>query len=407
VKFKQSTMLAGICLSFFHCIAHAQSPVDTAEAYQQEHEQYEIEPGILHMLALYYVNTGAYARALPALEQALLTSPDDIELKEALQDLHDKLCKDRQFKLADEVGQVVKERDPESDIACEHSSISPEGTTESRFNVDVAYRFNYDDNVAYPEENFATGEADYSHVFLADVFYDRPFGSGWRFFAQGHFLQSLYHQFDQFNQTRLSAVAAIGKTGKKIGWRLPVEVTQDWLDGSTYRTSLVTRPGLLVQFSDDFFSHFYGRIQSDDYKNFPYVQEDRSGDVYGGGVKIVAQASDLIKLHSYLEYNRYNTDGEYWQRDEIVAFVSGKFELSRNWEAGLALRYQKDDYDNVRPTFAELQEDTSKEAYLNLAYKIPDKWTFRVQYSRINHESNIAIFDYNRNVYSFTVIWEF
>lgn len=406
-------MLAGICLSFFHCIAHAQSPVDTVEAYQQEHEQNEIEPDLMHMLARYYVNNalyyvdkGDYARALPALEKALLTSPDNIKLKEALQKLNDELCKDQQFKLADEVEQIAKERDPESDIACEHSSISPEVTTVSRFNVDVAYRFNYDDNVAYPEENFATGEADYSHVFLADVFYDRPFGSGWRFFAQGHFLQSLYHQFDQFNQTRLSAVAAIGKTGEKIGWRLPVEVTQDWLDGSTYRTSLVTRPGLLVQFSDGFFSHFYGRIQSDDYKNFPYVEEDRSGDVYGGGVKIVAQASERIKLHSYLEYNRYNTDGEYWQRDDIVAFVLGEFFFSENWKAGLALRYQKDDYDNARPIFADRQKDTSKEVYLSLTYRLSDMWIFRAQYSKVNHESNIAIFDYDRNVYSFTVIWE-
>jgi hypothetical protein len=405
VKFKESTMLAGICLSFFHCVAHAQLPVDTAEAYQ--HEQYEIEPGIMRMLALYYVNNGDYARALPALNQALLTSPDDIELKEALQVLHDKLCKDRRFELADEVEQVAKERDPESEIACEYSPIPPEVTTESGFNVDVAYRFNYDDNVAYPEENFATGEADYSHVFLADVLYNRPFGSGsdWRFFAEGHFLQSLYHQFDQFNQTRLSAVAAIGKTGENIGWRLPVEVTQDWLDGSTYRTSLVTRPGLFVQFTDDFFSHFYGRIQSDDYKIFPYPEENRSGEVYGGGIKIVAQASEQIRLHSYLEYNRYNTDGEYWQRDEIVAFVAGEYFFSENWEAGLALRYQKDDYDNVRPIFADRQKDTSKEVYLNLTYRLSETWNFRAQYSRVNHESNIAIFDYNRNVYSLMVIW--
>jgi tetratricopeptide (TPR) repeat protein len=242
--------------------------------------------------ALYYVDNGDYARALPALEKALLTSPDNIKLKEALQVMHDELCKDQQFELADKVERVAKERDPESEIACEHSSISPEVTAARRFNFDVAYRFSYDDNVTFPEEDFATGEADYSHVFLADIFYDRPFGSGWRFFAQGHFLQSLYHQFDQFNQTRLSAVAAIGKTGEKIGWRLPVEVTQDWLDGSTYRTSLVTRPGLFVQFGKGFFGHFYGRIQSDDYKSFPYVEEDRSGDVYGGGVKIVTPDSE-------------------------------------------------------------------------------------------------------------------
>jgi hypothetical protein len=71
------------------------------------------------------------------------------------------------------------------------------------------------------------------------------------------------------------------------------------------------------------------------------------------------------------------------------------------------LRYQKDDYDNARPIFADRQKDTSKEVYLSLTYELSDKWDLRAQYSRVNHESNIAIFDYDRNVYSFTVIWDY
>ena len=321
--------------------------------------------------------------------------------------LIEELYKDKQYDLAYGVAQTALCRDPESRFSSRFSLIRPEVTASSGFSVDLAYRFEYDDNVAYPDENFATGEEDYRHVLIADILYDRPFGVGWNFYAQGHFLQSLYHQFDQFNLTRVSASVGIGKNGQKVGWRFPVEVNKDWLDGESYRTSLITRPGLFVQFGKTYFGHFYGRLQRDDYDNFPDSEEDRSGDVFGGGILIAGQVNARFQLHSYLEYNRYDTDGNYWQRDEIVAFVYGEIEFSPRWMAGLALRYQKDDYDNARPVFAVRQKDHSKELYLNLTHKFNSKWRVRGQLSVIDHDSNIAIFDYTRNVYSISVIREF
>lgn len=321
--------------------------------------------------------------------------------------LIEELYKDKQYDLAYGVAQTALCRDPESRYSTRFSLILPEVTASSGFSVDLAYRFEYDDNVAYPDEDFATGEEDYRHVLIADILYDRPIGVGWNFYAQGHFLQSLYHQFDQFNQTRVSASAAIGKDGEKIGWRFPIEINKDWLDGESYRTSLLTRPGLFLQFGKTYFGHFYGRIQRDDYDNYTISEEDRSGDVFGGGVLIAGQVNARFQLHSYLEYNRYDTDGNYWQRDELVAFVYGEVEFSPRWMAGLALRYQKDDYDNVRPVFAARQQDQSKEVYLNLTHKFNSKWRARGQVSIIDHDSNIAIFDYTRNVYSFSIIREF
>ena len=479
---KGCALFTGICLSFFHCAIHAETPLEATEGPQQKQavrthlQAPTIEPDNLRIEALTFFDDLDYDQALPALRKALQTAKDDIELNTALMEvllefqqtddagviadhlmslgatdvasfgqaraqlqrvkgdrsqakkqlsdlvydsedlelagraadvLLEELYKDRQFDTAYGVAQTMLRRDPDSGYSHRFSAIRPEVNSASGFSVDLAYRIEYDDNVAYPDENFTSGEEDYRHVFIADVLYDRPFGKNWNFYAQGHFLQSLYHQLDQFNQTRISASAAIGQSGKKFGWRLPVEINQDWLDGDSYRTSLITRPGVYVQFGKNFFSHFYGRLQSDDYDNFPSAEEDRSGDVYGGGILVAGQASERFQLHSYLEYNHYDTDGVYWQRNELIVFAYGEFEFLPNWIAGLALRYQKDDYDNARPVFADRQRDESKEVYLNLTHKFSLNWRLRGQISIIDHDSNIAIFDYTRNVYSFSVIREF
>lgn len=376
-------------------------------------------------IASHLEDLGETDRALFGQARTQLQLPDgDRELaKQQLQDLVERadpelatraadvlieeLYQDGQFDTAYGVAQTAVRRDPGSPYADRFSLIRPEVTASSGFGIDLAYRVEYDDNVAYPDEDFTSGEEDYRHVLIADVLYDRPFGAGWSFYAQGHFLQSLYHQLDQFNQTHVSASVAIGKSAEKIGWRLPVEINHDWLDGHSYRTSMITRPGLYVQFGGNFFSHFYARIQSDDYETVPDRDEDRSGDVYGAGVLVAGQVTSRFQLHGYLEYNRYDTDGAFWQRDEMVAFVYAELKFSPKWLAGLAFRYQKENFDNARPVFALRQKDESEEVYLNLTHQFAAKWRWRGQLSLVNHESNIPIFDYTRNVYSFSIIREF
>ena len=122
---------------------------------------------------------------------------------------------------------------------------------------------------------------------------------------------------------------------------------------------------------------------------------------------VAGTIASRFKIHSYLEFNRYETDGENWQRDETVAFIFAEYEFSPKWATGLALRYQKEDFDNVRPVFAARQQDDSKELYLNVTHKFVRKWRWRGQISMVRHESSIAIFDYDRNVYSISVVREF
>jgi len=481
VKAVWLTLLAGGYLCGYYSPVQAQLSAGAIEAYQQQNwelairrlESQKAEAGAMRMLALSYFRMLDFDRALPALREALLISPDDKELnsallevllaerlypeaasvskhlenlgasdlamlgqarielaqgdrrlaKDQLRDLVDQgnlevstraadlliemLYQDEQFEQAYEVAQTAMQRYPDSALAFRFSWIRPPQPSGPGFSADLGYRIAYAANVTFPDETVASNKEDFRHVLMADLLYERPFGNDWAFYAQGHFLQSFYHDLDEFNQTRIAGAVAIGQTNRKIGWRFPVEVSYDRIDGDSFRTSLITRPGFYIQFGNSFFSHFYARLQSDDYNLFRYAEEDRSGDVSGAGVLVVGQVSPRFHLRTYIEFNHYDTDGSHWKRDEIVAFAFGEFEFIPNWVAGFAFRYQDEDYDNARPIFEERQHDKSKEFYLTLNHEFAEKWRWRGQISLIDHQSNIPIFDYDRNVYSFSIIRDF
>lgn len=318
------------------------------------------------------------------------------------------LLKDGELGPAYQIAESARRLDPDSENAIRYDPFIPENQANSRFKYDLGYRFEYDDNVTFPDDDLATGQGDYRHVLMADLLYERPLRGDWSFYASGHFLQSLHHDLKAFDRTHVAGSVALGHMGQRTGWRIPLELTYVWLDGDAFRNSIAILPGFYIQFGNDFLSHFYVRLQRDDYDWFADTEEDRSGDVAGGGVLLTGQLTRRLQVRSYFEFNRYDSDGVYWSRDEVIAFVHGEFELSARWQTAVAFRYKREDYDNVRQVFAERQLDKSKEIFLNITHKFENKnWWVRGQVSLINHESNIENFDYDRNIYSITLTRDF
>lgn len=310
-----------------------------------------------------------------------------------------------------EVARLAMDRDTATD-SFRYSQFLPEKQGSGKVHFDLAYRLEYDDNICLADDSRASGKEDFRQILMVDVLFEKPLEDGWSMYAQGNLFQAFHNDFDNFNYSRLKGTAGVGKSAEKSGWRFPAEVIQDRLDGNTFRTSVAVLPAFYVQFSKDFFSHFYARIQSDDYEFLPIPgfnanpDEDRSGDVNGLGVLLAGQISPQLNLRSYIEFNRYDTKGSLWKRDEMVAFAYGEYTFSENWTAGVAVRYQDEDFDNPRSSEFN-QQSESKELYLNLTRKFGQKWTWRGQLSFIDHESNVPIFDYERNLYSFSVSREF
>lgn len=317
------------------------------------------------------------------------------------------LLQDQERHEAYRMARLAISRDPDSPESIRYSQFIHETQGSGKVQFDLAYRVEFDDNICLTDTAIATGKEDFRQVFLADVLFEKPLQNGLSFYAQGNIFRTFHDDLDQFDYSRLKASASIGKSGETSGWRLPVELSQDRLDGETFRDSVAFIPAYYVQFSKDLFSHFYARIQTDDYETGNFPNEDRSGDVNGLGILLAGRLSPEFNLRTYVEFNRHDTAGMFWERDEIVAFAYGEYIFSENWTAGLALRYQDEDFDNPRPLFVERTQSESKELYLNLTHKFRHDWTLRGQISVINHDSNVPFFNYDRNVYSFSVSREF
>lgn len=317
------------------------------------------------------------------------------------------LLTDGELGPAYQVAEFARSIHPDPENAIRYAPFIPENQASSSLKYDFGYRFEYDDNVTFPDDILASGQGDSRHVLMADVLYERSLRRDWSFYASGNFLQSFYNDLDQFDRTHVAGSIAVGHMGQRTGWRIPLELTYVWLDGDSFRNSVAMIPGFYIQFGDDFLSHFYARLQHDDYDWLAGTEEDRSGDVAGAGVLLTGQVTRQLRVRSYLEFNRYDSDGIYWKRDETVAFIHGEYDFTSRWQAALAFRYKVEDFDNVRPVFADRQLDKSKEIFLNITHKFAKKWRWRGQVSLIDHDSNIPIFDYDRNIYSIAVTRDF
>lgn len=369
-----------------------------------------------HLAGLGAAGTASLARARIDLEQEggdsvgvknrLLAMVTDSELSLAL-DAADLLIEahlvDGELGSAYEVARVVVGRYPDLKESVRYAPFLPENQVAEHFGYDLGYRIEFDDNVTFPDDTRASGEEDFRHVLMADIFYERPLRAGWNLYALGNILRSFHDELDTFDQTRLAGTIAVGQTGQKSGWRFPLEVRHERLDGGTYYNSVALTPGYYLQFSKDLFSHFYARLESRDYDIFSIPQENQSGDITGAGVLVGGQLSPRLQLRSYMEFNQHDTDGSYWERDEFLAFVYGEFEISSKWQTGMAIRYRDESYENARRDFDEVQDDVTTELSVNLTHKFSKNWSWRAQVSVLNQDSNISVFDYDRNVYSFAI----
>ena len=311
-----------------------------------------------------------------------------------------------------DVAQRAIARDPDSFYSFRFSKMQPVDDSSRGLRYVLGYRLEFDDNVALLPDGSpglfgTTGEEDTRHVLTGDILYRKSFGGNWSFFAEGHLSQSFHQDLDQFDLTSVNAVVGIGQSNERWGWRLPLEVTNDRFDGDDFRTSIRATPGVYFKVASKLFLHVYGRLEDEDYDQFLSLADSRTGDVTGGGVLLAGTLTPRFSIRSFVETAKYDTDGTNWQRDELTAYVYGEVSFGEEWLLGLAVRYRDIEYDKVRTPFLQTQADDSQEGYISLARSFGQQWMFRTQISHIKHDSNIDVFNHERNVYSLSVSKEF
>ncbi len=303
-------------------------------------------------------------------------------------------------------------RDPDSFLSHRFEKIRPGSTEPARpLRYGYGYRVEYDDNVALLPDNFFvfgnTDDDDIRHVLHGDLIYRKPLGQHFSFFAEGHLSQSIHHDNSRFNLTRASAVAGVGQSWQRWGWRLPLEYRHDRFDGDAFSSTAVVTPGIYLKLAGELFLHFYGRYEDHDFDQVITTFDDRSGDTEAYGVLLSGRISPRWGLRSFVEHNDIDTDGSNWVREELRAYAFADYQLSPAWRIGFGARYVDADFDNLIVPFIQSRDDEGWDYYASINYRFRNQWRVRAQLTVVDHDSTLPLYEYDRNVLSFGISRDF
>ncbi len=351
--------------------------------------------------------------AADSLYQQLLEADDASLAQEAAAEYIEYLQRNRRYKEAYEVAQQAIRRAPDSFLSYRFRQVSEvrDQPAQSPWSFTLGYRLEYDDNVALLPDDLAPGggedEEDFRHVVTADAIYQKKLGGNWMLFAEGRGTQSVHHQASEFNFTRLNGLLGTGQSFNGWGWRLPVEVSHDRFDGDAFSTTVTVTPGAYVRVTGNLYTHVYGRYASSDFDLVAFPEDDRSAEIYGGGILFGGNITRRWTLRSIVEYLDYDADGSNWDREEIQAYTYTEYNFTPVWSLGIGARYTDIDFDNLNIPFLTERADESWEYYLSSTYQVASGWYLRGQLTYVDHQSSIAAFDYQRFVASIGVSWRF
>ncbi len=347
-----------------------------------------------------------------AIYQRLLQSQDRSIAQEAAAEYIQILQQNGDQQQAYNVAQQALRGDSDSFLSYRFAQVeAPSGGTDSTWAFSAGYRFEYDDNVALlPDQLLPAGnqdEDDFRHVLTADAIYQLALPNHWLLFGEARGSQSLHHQASEFDFTRLNALLGTGQAFDHWGWRLPAEISHDRFDGDGFSTTFTVTPGAYLRVAKNFYTHLYGRYASSDFEQVSFPEDDRSAEILGGGLLLSGHLSQRWSVRGIVEYLDYDADGSNWDRSEQQVYLYTEYGLTTDWSVGAGARYTEIDFDNLNIPFLAVRQDESWEYFLSSTYQVATGWYLRAQLSLVDHQSNIAAFDYDRLVTSLGLSWRF
>lgn len=121
-------------------------------------------------------------------------------------------------------------------------------------------------------------------------------------------------------------------------------------------------------------------------------------------------------IHSYrpggfinlrYEYGRENTDGANWENDSHRFTLNTAYPLMDRLKLQVGAQLFLQDFDNTHTIFRVNRKDETYQASMGLIWEMLRNTNLIVQYTWIRADSNVSIYDYERNLYTAGVEYRF
>jgi hypothetical protein len=329
------------------------------------------------------------------------------------------LIKNRDFDDARKSLNTIREIDPTSDIAlfAKEYEKALEKTMASykpwRLTAGIAYQ--YDDNVVLkPSSSIPgvdiTGESDSSIVGTFGIEYNPLLSSPWFLNARYNLYSNTYFETTSHNLLIQTVSLSPGLNFSKNALSLPLSYSHAWVDNQEYMALFTVKPTLQRAFLPQHIGQLSFGYSVREMLDEPIDRdEDRDGEIWSISAGYIHPFWNNKGIFNILyEFSQDNTDGRNWDNDGNRFVISllmpvYKDEVKTILSGDIFLQ----DYKETHTVFGEKRKDKTYTGYATVIWTIYKNLNMNLQYSYTRADSNIAVYDYTRNIYTAGIEYRF
>jgi len=327
--------------------------------------------------------------------------------------------KTQNFKDAQKTFKAIEEIDPSSELAsfAKEYEKSLSRTLDMyktwRFSIGVGYQ--YDDNVILkPTTSIPgveiTGERDSSILATLGIIFNPIMKEPFFFNCQYNLYTNTYFDTNTHNLMTHTLSANPGIYIKNGSISLPLSYSHIWVHERQYMSLFSAKPGIQFAFLPQHIARFSIGYEKRELLEAPIdSDEDRDGNVFTASTGYIHPFSGGKGLFNLLyEFSYDNTDGKNW--DNIGnRFTAGLLLPSLILKTDFILSGEVflQNFKNTHTVFDKRRKDNNYTLSINLVRQLISGLFLNLQYSYTRADSNIPIYDYDRNIYTAGIEYRF
>ena len=376
-------------------------------------ERENISPAKTYFLkGLLLTGEGKNKAAAEAFEKAKTIDPSIAQAA----DVQIAMCymRARELKKAKEIFQTVILRNPQSDLAGfarQYLDI-----VEERLFAERPLRFSlgifgqYDDNMVLKptDESLATGITNQSSGVLNSSFnvsYVPILKGPWLFNAQYGFSSSLHQKNVHTHDSIVNTISVTpGYSFGKYSLNLATTYTHALVRDPSYQkySGYLSTGPLFRMFlkNNQLLELFAGYVEDEYYQPALAEVDDRDFAGFSSSASWIWLFKKDCLLNLKYRFSDQNADGSNWDYTSHDVSANITFPLLGKVKLQLAGQAQKQDYKNTNTWFDVKRRDTTYTLSCGFFYECRKNTILVAQYTRIRDDSNIGIYDYERNLYT-------
>lgn len=302
-------------------------------------------------------------------------------------------------------------KDPATDLALYAQgyarAIGKKEERERPLKLSASLRYEYDDNVLLkPADSAAAGgisnEGDGREVLALRAEWKSRRPGPWGLKTQYSLYYANQDRLNDYDMQSHTFTLIPGYSSGASTINAQISYNNTLVDNASYLQSVSFLPAYFRQWGPNSLSSLGLRAQKRYYMTEPFSgSEDRDSLDLALSLSHFSffKGGDGFWGFRY-EINRENTDGENWDYTGNRASFTILYPFLDMWKAQGYLEGGLKDYRNTNTFFGKKREDRTYTASVLISREVREKIDLVLQYTHVRDDSNIAVYDYRRNIIS-------